>query len=158
MPAPPDQPVLIGWKEYLDLPELGIRDLKVKVDTGARTSALHVDRIEAPAEDDPDRRSILHFHNLHGADGTAATARASILEQVRVTDSGGHQEVRPVVETLLRLGTVEKRIRLTLTDRTGMLFPMLLGRKALEQDFLVDVARKYLLGIPDGDLRRRWRP
>lgn len=155
MPAPPENPVLIGWKEYLDLPELGIDRLKVKVDTGARTSALHVDRIETPAAGDEDRRLILHFHDGNDA---PRTARAHLLEEVRVTDSGGHREVRPVIETTLRLGPVEKRIRLTLTDRSGMLFPMLLGRKALEGDFVVDVGRKYLLGVPDPAHRRRWHP
>lgn len=158
MPAPPETPVLIGWKEYLDLPDLGIRNLKIKVDTGARTSALHVDRIEPPDDDDDDRRPILHFHNLHGLGEPAQTARARVLGDLRVTDSGGHREVRPVIETTLRLGHVEKKIRLTLTNRTGMLFPMLLGRKALEGDFVVDVARKYELGMPDPEHRHRWRP
>jgi hypothetical protein len=73
-----------------------------------------------------------------------------MLRQVRVVDSGGNAEVRPVIETLLVLGPVRKRVLLTLTDRTGMLFRMLIGRKALEGDFLVDVAGKYL--------QREWHP
>jgi hypothetical protein len=68
-----------------------------------------------------------------------------MLRRVRVTDSGGHPEVRPLIATELLLGPVRKRILLTLTDRTGMLFLMILGRKALERDFLVDASRKYLL-------------
>jgi hypothetical protein len=140
-------PVVIGWKEYVDLPDLGIRGLKTKIDTGARTSALHVSSLV-----------VLQRH----ADGTAdveievpldrrrpearSRARVRTLCEVRVTDSGGASEVRPLIETELRLGPVRKRILLTLTDRSGMLFRMLLGRKALENDFLVDVAKKYLTG------------
>lgn len=154
MTEPPEGgrgPVPIGWKEYLALPELGIRRLKAKVDTGARTSALHVAWLEVAAERpdgtaevafavSPDRR---HPERL-------VEARARMLRRLRVTDSGGHPELRPLIATDLVLGPVEKRIFLTLTDRTGMLFRMILGRKALEGDFLVDVSAKYLL--------RRWRP
>jgi hypothetical protein len=69
---------------------------------------------------------------------------------MRVVDSGGHPEVRPVIETEMVLGPVRKKILLTLTNRSGMLFRMILGRKALEGDFRVDVAGKYLL--------REWHP
>jgi hypothetical protein len=76
------------------------------------------------------------------------TARVRTLGRVRVVDSGGHPEIRPVIATELVLGPVRKRVLVTLTDRSGMLFRMILGRKALEGDFLVDAAQKYLL--------RRW--
>jgi hypothetical protein len=71
-------------------------------------------------------------------------AQARVLRRIRVIDSGGHPEVRPVIETELVLGPVRKRILLTLTNRSGMLFRMILGRKALEGDFRVDVSGKYL--------------
>ncbi len=140
-----EEPVRIGWKEYLDLPELGIRRLKAKIDTGARTSALHVrsftvvetlaDGTEvAEVEIEPDRRRPGHI----------VTARVRILRRLRVIDSGGHPEVRPVIETELALGGVRKKILVTLTDRSGMLFRMIVGRKALEGDFLVDASRKYI--------------
>ena len=139
------RPVHLGWKEYLDLPELGIRRLKAKIDTGARTSALHVrsftvvetldDGTEiAEVELEPDRRRPGHL----------VTSRVRILRYLNVKDSGGHPELRPLIETEIALGPVRKHIRLTLTDRSGMLFRMILGRKALEGDFVVDVARKYL--------------
>lgn len=144
-------PVRVGWKEYLDLPGLGLHRIKAKMDTGARTSALHVlavtvlERLpDGTAEVElslaPDRR---HPERRR-------TARARLLGHLRVTDSGGHPEVRPLIETELVLGPVRKPIALTLTDRAGMLFRMIVGRKALEGDFLVDVAHKYLL--------RRWHP
>lgn len=146
-PTPAGPALVIGWKEYLDLPELGVRDLKAKVDTGARTSALHVTGLQV-VERAADGTALVEFDvPLHRRDPSRRVhARARMLREVRVTDSGGSAEVRPVIETEMALGRVRKRILLTLTDRTGMLFRMLIGRKALEGDFLVDVAAKYLAG------------
>lgn len=136
----------IGWKEYLDLPDMGIFRLKAKVDTGARTSALHVDSLTV-VETLPDGTEIAEVEI--GIDRRRperrVTARVAILGRLRVKDSGGHPELRPYIETELVLGPVRKRIRLTLTDRSGMLFRMILARKALEGDFVVDTSRKYLL-------------
>jgi hypothetical protein len=135
----------VGWKEYLDLPELGISRLKAKVDTGARTSTLHVDSLEV-LEVLPDGTEMVEI--VVGPDrrrpDVQVRSQARVLKRMRVVDSGGHPEVRPVVETELVLGPVRKRILLTLTNRSGMLFRMILGRKALEGDFRVDVASKYL--------------
>src|SRR4029079_18218948 len=77
--------------------------------------------------------------------GHRLTARVRVLRRMRVTDSGGHRESRPVIETEMVLGPVRKRILLTLADRSGMLFRMIVGRKALEGDFRVDVASKSRL-------------
>ncbi len=143
------EPLRIGWKEYLDLPEMGIFRLKAKIDTGARTSALHVDALNI-VETLPDGTEIAEVEI--GIDRRhperRVTARVPLLGRLRVKDSGGHPELRPCIETELVLGPVRKRIRLTLTNRSGMLFRMILARKALEGDFLVDISRKYLL--------RRW--
>jgi len=147
------RPTVVGWKEYLALPELGIGRLKAKVDTGARTSTLHVAALSTLAEH-PDGTAELEISLLldrsnrrhRSRPERATTARALMLRRVTVTDSGGHREVRPLIATELVLGPVRKRIFLTLTDRSGMLFRMILGRKALEGDFLVDVSQKYLLG------------
>jgi hypothetical protein len=142
----PEPPVVIGWKEYLALPELGIGRLKAKIDTGARTSTLHVAALRILAEHpdgSADLEFSLPFDRRHP--GRATTARARMLRRVTITDSGGHREIRPLIATELVLGPVRKRIFLTLTDRSGMLFRMILGRKALEGDFLVDVSRQYLL-------------
>lgn len=142
-------PLRIGWKEYLDLPEMGIFRLKAKIDTGARTSALHVDSLTV-VETLPDGTEIAEVEI--GTDRRhpeqRVVARVALLGRVRVKDSGGHPDLRPCLETEIVLGPVRKRIRLTLTDRSGMLFRMILARKALEGDFVVDTSRKYLL--------RRW--
>jgi hypothetical protein len=135
----------VGWKEYLDLPELGIFRLKAKLDTGARTSTLHVDSIEV-LEVSPDGSELVEI--ALGPDRRRpelrVRTRVRVIRRIRVVDSGGHPEVRPVIETEMALGPVRKKILVTLTDRSGMLFRMILGRKALEGDFQVDVASKYL--------------
>jgi hypothetical protein len=140
-------PLRIGWKEYLDLPALGLRRLKGKIDTGARTSTLHVHAVtylERPAASGAGAAEITLAPERHHP-GRLITARVQILRHLRVTDSGGHHELRPLIETELLLGPVRKKILLTLTDRSGMRFRMILGRKAVEGDFWIDPARKYLL-------------
>jgi len=141
----------IGWKEYLDLPELGLFRLKAKVDTGARTSTLHVDSLTV-LEALPDGSELVEL--LISPDRRRpelrVRTRTRVLRRMRVVDSGGHPEVRPVIETEMVLGPVRKPILLSLTDRSGMLFRMILGRKALEEDFRVDVGGKYLF--------RKWHP
>jgi hypothetical protein len=141
------RPIVVGWKEYLDLPELGIHRLKAKMDTGARTSSLHVSSLqvfENEAAGGAEIELSIAFDRRHPE--RVMVARAPLLGRVQVTDSGGHPELRPVIATDLVMGPVRKRILLTLTDRTGMLFRMIVGRKALEGDFLVDVSRHYVLG------------
>jgi hypothetical protein len=141
----------VGWKEYLDLPELGIFRLKAKVDTGARTSTLHVDslRVLEVLPDGSERVEIVVSPDRRRPEWRVSS-EARVLRRIRVVDSGGHPEVRPVIETEIALGPVRKRILVTLTNRSGMLFRMILGRKTLEGDFRVDVAGKYLF--------RKWHP
>ncbi|HTG34464.1 MAG TPA: RimK/LysX family protein [Thermoanaerobaculia bacterium] len=141
----------VGWKEHLDLPELGIVRIKAKVDTGARTSTLHVDSIRLlEVLADGSERVALEFRPDRRRPDWRVQTEARVLRRMRVVDSGGHPEVRPVIETEMVLGPVRKKILVTLTNRSGMLFRMILGRKALEGDFRVDVAGKYLL--------REWHP
>lgn len=146
-----DAPVTLGWKEYLDLPELGLHRLKAKIDTGARTSSLHVASILTLEEHD-DGSAELEITLLphRRRPQPPILARTRMLRRVRVTDSGGHSELRPLIATEMLLGPVRKKIEITLTDRGSMLFRMILGRRALAGDFLVDVSQKYLL--------RDWHP
>jgi hypothetical protein len=138
-------PLTVGWKEYLDFPEWGLRRVKVKIDTGARTSALGVlgyELVETPGGGQGVRARLAPYRRRPGR---VAVVEAPVLETVVVRNSGGVCEPRPVVEALVCLGPVCKRVRLTLANRAGMCFPMILGRKALEGDFVVDVGKKYLL-------------
>jgi hypothetical protein len=138
-------PLLIGWKERLDFPEWGLRRVRVKVDTGACTSALGASRCELLDAPGGGRVARLHLALNRRRPDRLAVVETPVLRTVWVSNSGGVREERPVVEAEVRLGPVRKRIRLTVTRREGMRFPMLLGREALAGCFLVDVSRKYLL-------------
>ena len=143
---PKDREIL-GWREWLALPELGIRRIKAKVDTGARTSCLHAFFVEVYGKKGR-QRVRFGVHPLQKRNDLVKVCEADLVDRRVVSDSGGHRERRCVIETLVVIGMVRKRIELTLTDRDTMKFRMLLGRKALEGAFLVDSAASYLAGKP----------
>ena len=136
---------VLGWREWVSLPELGITWIKAKVDTGARTSALHAFELEPFQREGKDwvRFSV---HPLQGENDTIIQCESPVLERRDVTDSGGHLENRPVIETELVLGSLSKRIELTLTDRDTMRFKMLLGRTAMRPNLLVYPSQSFKLG------------
>jgi hypothetical protein len=141
-PRPEPTFVEIGWCERVTLPELGIT-LKAKIDTGARTSALHVTQMRDAGESALGR-PLLDI-DVPAGRGKTRTARVEVVEQALVRDSGGHAERRPVIETLLGLGGKERKVRVTLTFRGDMLFPMLVGRTALTPEIRVHPTRRFLL-------------
>lgn len=145
-PSPPipanDLPVL-GWAEWIALPELGIRALKAKVDTGAKTSSLHADDCERFVRDDADWVRFRVPTPLGHA-----TCELPVHDRREVRSSSGHAEERPVVMVDCRWRDHRWRIELTLTDRTAMKFPMLLGRRAMDSRFLVDPGKRFLGGKP----------
>ncbi len=138
----------IGWVEHVALPRLEIKRLKAKIDTGARTSALHVMRMRTiDTAGGPNRRPILEITVPGGRRGEKPhVVRATVRGFAMVRDTSGRTERRPVIETTLKLGPFERRITVTLTDRGDMLFPMLVGRTALGPGVVVDPSRRYLLG------------
>ncbi|MBC8133226.1 MAG: ATP-dependent zinc protease [Deltaproteobacteria bacterium] len=141
-------PLHVGWVERVSLPSLGVERLRAKIDTGARTSALHVTRMTSVGTTDgPHRRPILELTLPAGSRRGAppATVRVQVREYVQVKDTSGRTERRPVIETTLRLGKLERRIRVTLTNRGDMLFPLLIGRTALGPGVVVDPARRLLI-------------
>jgi hypothetical protein len=141
----PTPPLLIGWKERIDFPDWDLRRVKVKIDTGARTSALGAVYYELRDVPDLGRVADLVLALDPREPERRVNLRVPVLTTVVVRNSGGQCEWRPVVETRVRLGPLTKVIRLTVTNRSQMRFPVILGRQALAGDFLVDVTRKYLL-------------
>lgn len=136
---------LIGRKEYVAFPEWNLRRLRAKIDTGAFSSALDTDGyeiVEAPSGRVAQIRLALSRHHRE----RVRVVEAPVLGFTRVTCSSGVCQERPVVAALIRLGPVEKRIRLTLTNRATLRHRMLLGREALNGTFLVDVSQRYVWG------------
>ncbi|MEQ8288287.1 MAG: ATP-dependent zinc protease [Gammaproteobacteria bacterium] len=136
----------IGWKEWVCLPELGLKSVKAKIDTGARTSALHTFEIEPKTRRG---RDYIRFriHPLQHNNELVVEHEALIKDRRIVRDSGGHEEERYVIETPLQIGDLQFPIELTLTNREDMLFRMLLGRTALKAGkLMVNPAATYLSG------------
>lgn len=142
-----DDMLLLGWREWLALPELGIPRIKAKVDTGARTSCLHACFVETFRYKHRDRVRF-GVHPLQRRADNLVVCEADLVDKRVVTDSGGHRERRCIIETEVIIGSRTKRIELTLADRDTMRFRMLLGRTALKGDYVVDAARSYLSRKP----------
>ena len=140
-----DHPLVIGWKEYVEFPEWGIRSVKAKIDTGARTSALDVVSYELRQGDGQELMAELRLALDHKHPQRLTVVQAPVLRMVVVSKSSAMREQRPLIEATVRLGPVTKLVPLTITNRSGMRFRMILGRKALEGDFVIDVSQKYLL-------------
>jgi hypothetical protein len=149
------EPRIIGVAEYVDFPDWGVKSLRARVDTGARTSALHVENVRLLAG------SRVRFDVRLRRDDPSArvTVETKVSRRAPVRSSTGQTEARLFVKAHVRLGGREQQIEVGLVDRRHMLYRMLLGRSALERKFLVDVSRRYALGSAEapkpGKARRR---
>jgi hypothetical protein len=133
----------IGWREWVSFPELGITHIKAKVDTGARTSALHAFSLE-PFKEGNQEKIRFAIHPLQNNVTEVVTCVADVIDKRFVTDSGGHREERYVIKTPIVLANRSWPIEITLTERDSMLFRMLLGRSAIRKRYLVNPARSFI--------------
>jgi len=136
---------VIGWREWVALPDLKIDQIKCKVDTGAKTSALHAYFIE-PLKKSGCEYVRFGMHPVQKNSDTEVICTSKVHDQREITDSGGHREKRYVILTTIKLGQHNWQAEVTLTDRETMLFRMLLGRDAIKNQFIVNPTRSYLIG------------
>ena len=134
---------IIGWREVVELPELCSTPIKVKIDTGARTSALHAFDLKVEERDGKFWADFeIHPVQRSGRDTTRVSYPVTMFRNVR--SSTGHTQRRPVIKTPIRIGNLKFTIEVTLTSRDEMGFRMLLGRSAVSRRYLVDSSRSYL--------------
>lgn len=138
---------IIGWREWVALPDFGIAKIKAKVDTGARSSSLHAFDLEV-FERDGQQWVRFGVHPVQRKNDPTVEVEAQVLEYRRIRSSDGRVAVRPVIVTRLELLGITWPVELTLASRDEMGFRMLLGREAFRRRFLVHAGRSYLGGRP----------
>ncbi|MCH9809494.1 MAG: ATP-dependent zinc protease [Alphaproteobacteria bacterium] len=140
------QPKIIGWREWVGLPELGIASLKAKIDTGARTTALHAVDLR-PCERNGEK--WIEFRVPLPGLTTTDRCRAPVVDEREIKNTSGVPERRYVIETVLVLGNRHWHIEVSLTDRENMEFETIIGRTAIRRHaLLVDPGRSFLCGSP----------
>lgn len=142
-------PVVAGWREWVALPDLGVEFIKAKLDTGARTSALHAFRLQ-PFERDGATWVRFELHPVQRDNSVRVPCEAPVVARRKVRSTSGHVDERWVIRTRVALGGHRRTIEVTLTNRDPMGFRMLLGRTAMRRWIVVDPSRSYQLG-PDRD-------
>ena len=151
-PVKSNQKPIIGWREWVSLPKLGIPAIKVKIDTGARSSALHAFDMEIFRNRGRDMVRFI-VHPFQRNNRNRILAEVELLDHRMVRSSSGDAKMRPVILTELMLMGQRRSIELTLIDRSTMGFRMLLGREAIRGGYVVDPNRSYLAG--KGSQRQR---
>lgn len=135
---------IVGWREWVRFPDLKVTRIKAKLDTGARTSALHAFDVK-PYTKYGAAYVRFSVHPMQRKSKPEIKCRALVIDHRFVTDTGGRREERPVIRTTLKIGKSRYPIELTLTDRDHMGFRLLIGRQALRRRYLVDPGRSFVI-------------
>ena len=145
--------LLIGWREWCALPELNIPAIKAKIDTGARTSALHAFNIQLKTKKS---KQIVAFSvfPLQGNTQVVVNCESPLVEERLIMSSNGHREHRYIILTTIKINNQMRAIELSLSNRDPLKFRMLLGREALKDLAAIDVSRSFCQGrIKKPDLK-----
>lgn len=143
----PKAPMIIGWRERIALPELGLAEVHAKIDTGARTTALHATHI---TPFDRDGVPWVRFHIPHAHGVYAHDCEAPLIDRRAVRNTSGVPEDRFIIRTLLVLARRRWHIQVSLADRSEMTLPIILGRTAIRRRrILVDAGKSFLTGHPN---------
>jgi len=142
---------LVGWREWVLLPEMSPVPMKAKIDTGARTSALHAFGLSVSMRNG-EPWAQFEVHPMQRSRARASQVVTPIVGYKKVRSSTGHSEERPVVRSVIMIGNRKFAINLTLTSRDEMGFRMLLGRSAIRRRFWVDASRSYLHAAPSPEV------
>lgn len=137
---------IIGWREWVAFPKLKIPEIKAKIDTGARSSAIHAYNIHVYRNKNGIRKVRFQVHPNQRDDQNIVICTAEVIDKRKVKSSSGHEEKRITILTPLLIGDFIWPIELTLTNRDEMGFRLLIGRKALGNRFLVDPKKSFLIG------------
>ena len=143
-------PAVIGWREWVRLPDLGDAVVRAKIDTGARTASLHAFGLETFTRGGAEFARFA-IHPEHDRPGPAIIVEAPVVGWKKVRNPGGRSEDRPVIKTRLAIGRYRITTELNLTRRDAMGMPMLLGRQTVRRRFVVDPGRSWLIGAPPSD-------
>lgn len=141
METPAKKKTVIGWSEFIDLPNWHVHSLKAKIDTGARTSALHVEELRQISPNYVEFMVVLNRKKP----SRRKRVRAKVVKWAKVRSSTGEYTRRCFVKTLIQIGPIEKEVEISLVSREKMQFRMLIGRKTLQKDFLVDVSKRSVV-------------
>ncbi|WP_241558827.1 RimK/LysX family protein [Halobacteriovorax sp. HLS] len=133
---------IIGWREWVELPEIGVKSVKAKVDSGARTSSLHVFDMTFYHRAGKEYAKF-SVHPYQKDDKTSIVCREEVIEYRKIRSSNGQVEKRPVILTNVKLLDETWPVEITLTNRDEMGFRMLLGRTAFRKKFLVDCDKSF---------------
>lgn len=136
----------IGWREHVGLPELGIDSMRAKIDTGARTSALHATGVE---EFERDGSPWVRFGIPLTGKKRVMLCEAPLAHQRHIKNTGGSSEERPIIDTMIVLGQRRWVIEVSLTNRDNMEFDLIVGRTAIRRyRMVVNPCRSFLAGLP----------